>query len=434
MKMKRFAQRCALGCLSVLASGCDGPVAPEDLVGATAGANDGSASEDGSINRPPGTDGEPTTGRDPQQVDPTESLPGTDPTLDVAPAGCLGGFEDGALELTLDEDVPAVRLAGTGGVLIANGTGCTTSADAPVQVDALTSLRVTGGTLDNAVILDLGEGDWSALLATPESLRIELGSGQNSFVVRGTAGDDLFRHGMRGGQLVLDLVGDGRISAVTEGVTALGMSLGAGDDRLDDLAAFLSAGAGVTPSAANAVSSLIVPLTAFGAEGNDGLLGGSGDDELDGGPGDDVANGLDGNDHFPAAGIADGSDTFNGGPGYDSVSYELRQIDLALNLCLSSGLLGCADGECEACEMSGEAGEGDRLVNIEDVTGGDGDDILRGSDAADALSGGPGDDRLFGLGGSDVLYGQRGQDVLEGGADGDYCDGREGEQIVACEL
>jgi Ca2+-binding RTX toxin-like protein len=432
---KNYIAISVLGLLAAVSFGCAKPVAPEELPGGAREVvpGDGTTPDDGA--GPSGNAGSTGgTGEDPTgpgEEDPTDTLPGTDTSFDTAPQGCLGGFQSGTLELTLDDEVPAVRLEGEGGVLMANGTPCTAGDDAPVTVEDVTSLLITGGAADNAVIVDLGEGDWSALLAISESIRAELGAGRNSFVVRGTAEDDVFRHGMQAGDVVLDLVGDGRISVLTEGVTALGLSMGAGDDRVEDLAAFTSGGAA---PAGGVISALSVSLVAFGGDGNDTLLGGSNDDQFDGGFGDDVANGLDGNDHFSSAGVPDGADTFNGGPGYDSSSYELRQIDLVVNICHSSADLGCDDGACQACEMSGEPGEDDRLVNVEDVTGGDGDDLLRGSAFADSLSGGPGDDRLFGLGGSDVLYGQRGTDVLEGGVDGDYCDGQPGEQVVACEL
>lgn len=417
---------CVLGWVAAVSLGCDKPVAPEELPGGSRdiGSEDDSTLHDGPSGNPGGADDPNGNG------DPTDTLPGTDASFDVAPAGCVGGFQAGTLELSLDDDVPAVRLEGEDGILLANGTPCSAGDDSPLAVADLTGLLITGLTADNTVIVDLGAGDWSALLAVPESIVVELGSGQNTFVVRGTAEADVFQHGMREGNVVLDLVGDGRISVLTEGITTLGLSMGAGDDRVEDLAGF----AGASSGAGGSISALAVPLVAFGAEGNDWLTGGANDDHFDGGPGDDVANGLDGNDHFAAAGISDGADTFNGGSGYDSASYELRQVDLVINICQSSGNIGCSGSECPDCEMSGEPGEDDRLVNVEDVTGGDGDDILRGSAGADSLSGGPGDDRLYGLGGSDVLYGQRGDDVLEGGADADYCDAQPGEQAVACEL
>jgi Ca2+-binding RTX toxin-like protein len=395
--------------------------------GVASNGGSGSQNQGGSGNR----SGSGGSGRDP-----TDDLPGIDEPLDVSPEGCLRGFVDGAIQLTLDADIPTVRLEGTNDKLLANGIACTDGSDAEVSLEGLVSLRINGGAENNGVILDLSTSDWSTWLATPDSLQLELRAGQNSVVVHGTANADVFRHGMRAGKLVLDLVGDGTVSVVAGGVTALGMSLGDGDDRLEDLSTFLATveTEETPPVALPAVGTLSVPLVAFGAGGNDWLLGGSADDELEGGLGDDVASGLAGNDSFPAAGDSDGSDTLNGGLGYDDVSYDLRQNALVLNSCLSSGTIGCIEGQCGPCEVSGEPGENDQIVNMEDITGGDGDDTITGGSGADSLSGGPGDDRLNGLGGSDILYGQRGEDVFDGGPDGDYCDELPNEQAVECEL
>src|SRR5439155_2126523 len=54
------------------------------------------------------------------------------------------------------------------------------------------------------------------------------------------------------------------------------------------------------------------------------------------------------------------------------------------------------------------------VSNIENVTGGPGDDILIGNDEANVLSGGAGRDILIGRGGADVLLGGTGDDILIG--------------------
>jgi Ca2+-binding RTX toxin-like protein len=284
--------------------------------------------------------------------------------------------------------------------------------------------------------LDLGSGDWSALLDIPEAIQIEFPRGENGLVVRGTPDADLLRHGMRGSELVLDLVGDGRINVVASGVTGLGMSLGGGDDTLDDLAKLLAPPAteiAPAPGGDVLVTALSVSLVAVGGDGNDSLLGGLGADDLDGGPGDDVLSGLAGDDTMFSAQM-DGADTFNGGPGYDYVSYEERSSDLTIQLCVSAFEIGCSAGECSCDVMSGEDTEDDRIVNAEDVSSGSGNDTLYGSEAADVLSGGPGDDEIFGLSGSDVLYGEGGDDMLDGGPDGDYCGDTGLDVAVGCEL
>lgn len=206
----------ALGFMAIFVWGCAGPVAaePEGAAGSQGQSNNAGSSGRGSV------------------VDPIDGLPGVDVPLEVPPQGCLGGLEAGALSLSLNAAVPSVRLEASAGKLFANGAACTDADDAEVVLESLSRLLVTGvGAQSNAVILDMGAGDWSLLLATPESIQLDLGPDENSLVVRGTSGADLFRHGMRGSELVLDLVGDGRINVVGKGVTQLGLSLGGGDDK-----------------------------------------------------------------------------------------------------------------------------------------------------------------------------------------------------------
>lgn len=73
-------------------------------------------------------------------------------------------------------------------------------------------------------------------------------------------------------------------------------------------------------------------------------------------------------------------------------------------------------------------GEGDKILNVEWLTGGSGNDKLTGHTAAETIEGGPGndiirggagDDTLFGDDGDDYLYGEAGNDALFGGAGND---------------
>lgn len=59
----------------------------------------------------------------------------------------------------------------------------------------------------------------------------------------------------------------------------------------------------------------------------------------------------------------------------------------------------------------------------EEVTGGEGDDVLVGGDEDDLIDGGGGDDLIQGGGGDDTLDGGTGDDTLEGGAGEDLLDG-----------
>ena len=100
-----------------------------------------------------------------------------------------------------------------------------------------------------------------------------------------------------------------------------------------------------------------------------------------------------------------GVNTLNGGPGddvlgADSVSYANRTEGLTIKL----------DGLAD----DGEAGEADNVhADIENITGGLGDDVIHGSAAANTLFGGPGDDILDGAGGPDVLSGGIGVDTVD---------------------
>jgi Ca2+-binding RTX toxin-like protein len=423
----------ACGFLAMLAWGCAEPVAPEEP---DPGASGSSGNGPNGPNAGSGGGGS-------APVTPVEELPGVDDTLDVPPAGCLGAASATSVSFELDAAVPSVLIAATEGTLHANGVECT-SGGAGVAVNALTAISVAGdGVQAGGVILDLGSGDWSAFFDQPESLQLTFAAGENTFVVRGSAQGDFIRHAMRDGALLVDLVGDGRINVAAEGVTVLAAQLAAGDDKVDDFAVYLTEqaaeaaaeegeGAGGEPAVVYAELSL--PFIVEGGDGNDWLLGGSAGDQFDGGAGDDVFSGLGGDDIYFTSQM-DGSDTFNGGSAFDAVSYEGRGADLEIHACASELAIGCEAGACSCFDsMSGEPGENDRIINVEDITAGSGDDLIYGSEAADSLSGGPGDDDIFGLGGSDLLYGEGGVDQMDGGADGDYCSAFAGETATACEL
>lgn len=431
---------CACAFLAVLVWGCAAPVAPEDPnQGESGSSGDGPNNGGGSA----GTNGGGGGG----SQNPIDQLPGIDPTLDVPPAGCLGAASASSVSLTLDAEVPSVLLAATDGTLHANGVECTSGGEG-IAVNALTALGVAGnGAQPAGVIFDLGAGDWTAFLAQPESVQLSFAAGENTFVVRGSAGDDFIRHAMRDDALIVDLIGDGRINVVAEGLTVLAAELGAGDDKIDDFAALLTERAADAEEAegsegpgtegeeeAFVYAGLALQLVAEGGDGNDWLLGGSVADQFDGGSGNDVFSGLGGEDTYFTSQM-DGSDTFNGGADFDAVSYQGRGADLAIHACASPASIGCEAGSCSCTEsMSGEVGEDDRLINVEDITAGSGDDVIYGSEAADSLSGGPGDDEIYGLGGSDLIYGEGGDDQMDGGADGDYCAAFGQEEATACEL
>jgi len=122
---------------------------------------------------------------------------------------------------------------------------------------------------------------------------------------------------------------------------------------------------------------LLGPLDHFGD-----FIGGSGDDRMVGGA--DA-------DRFSEGRSANGSDTMLGGAGGDLVSYAQRRRGVHVD----------AEGDRD----DGAPGERDRIVGVEAVYGGSGDDVLIGGPGADSLNGGYGRDLLRGRGGDDDLDG-----------------------------
>ena len=185
------------------------------------------------------------------------------------------------------------------------------------------------------------------------------------------------------------------------------------------------------------------------ANGNDVVLGGNGDDQIFGGGGHDVLLGDDGfdflrgdigndtmyggtgGDTFSASTVADGTDLMLGGDGLDTVSYERRTDAVRVRL--------------DDIANDGAPGENDRAgivpwqtvtwPDIEDVAGGDGDDVITGNLLTNVLVGGDG---------ADVVRGKRGADTIDvrddaagdqarAGGGIDVCVADSGDVVNSCE-
>lgn len=101
----------------------------------------------------------------------------------------------------------------------------------------------------------------------------------------------------------------------------------------------------------------------YGEDGNDSLIGGAGNDLLYGGNGDDIAHLT----TFRANG-------YDGGAGIDTVSYTANTSGIDVDL--------------------RNINDSHRLVSVENVIGGSGNDTIRGSDVANRLDGGAGVDTV----------------------------------------
>ncbi|MET8151306.1 calcium-binding protein [Actinoplanes sp. NPDC049668] len=140
----------------------------------------------------------------------------------------------------------------------------------------------------------------------------------------------------------------------------------------------------------------------YGGDGNDALEGGLGNDLLSGGAGDDRLEGdVDPEDSHGSY----GADVLLGGSGRDTVDYYRAQATVDLD---------GAKGD------DGAPGERDTVgTDVENITGGDGDNVFTGNGAANRLTGGEGKDVFHGGGGNDELYGSYGSNRLYGDAGDD---------------
>ena len=232
----------------------------------------------------------------------------------------------------------------------------------------------------------------------------------------GTRGGDILSSKKRG-DIILGLDGDDTLNALHGFNTLLG---GDGDDVLTALSSFniLSGGEGNDTLRAYRGWNLLL-----GGDGDDDLsstsdnntlIGGDGDDSLTvfagsgnilhGGDGDDSLSvqsdfntliGGDGDDHFNILGGS--GNTVQGGDGRDSISYAGTTQGAVVNLAAGSA-----------------AGVGE-FSSIENVTGGEGNDVITGDDNDNVLHGGGGNDTLEGGAGDDIVDGGPGDDLIIGG-------------------
>jgi len=161
----------------------------------------------------------------------------------------------------------------------------------------------------------------------------------------------------------------------------------------------------------------------FGAEGNDTLDGGGGADYLKGGTELDTLRGGLGDDRLEGGAGADivdgGADfTYNGAFISSNDTAEYTESNAGVTIDLRDGI------------ATGGHAAGDTLISIENVTGSNFRDTLRGDNGDNRFFGGGDVDTLSGRGGDDILTGGDGGDTLDGGGDDDTLDGGRGNDTM----
>ena len=157
----------------------------------------------------------------------------------------------------------------------------------------------------------------------------------------------------------------------------------------------------------------------------DTLEGGVGDDIIAAGQGDDALSGGEGKDILAGA---LGADAMSGGPGADTVRYDADAARYSANT--EGGFPVAIDiggGPNDGGDQDGPPGARDDIAtDVENLTGGPGDDLVTGDSGANELAGAGGRDTVIGGEGPDLLDGGRDPDRLEGGPGSDGLFSRDG--------
>jgi Ca2+-binding RTX toxin-like protein len=263
--------------------------------------------------------------------------------------------------------------------------------------------------------------------------------GQND-TITGAGGNDMFQ--LSGAPTTLD-GGDGNDSITDFGrfIYDDTNSDGVAEEISTNQGVIIDLGAGVIIDDGFGNSGIIISIENVAGDANaDELTGSAGDNLLAGGGNSDVLNGDDGNDLLygdggytgnnvnPLNSIAQqgsgddvltgghGNDLLDGGDGSDTANYDDLDGAVAVDLSIQG-----------SAQDTGVFGGMDTLKSIENVTGTDFDDTLRGSSGNNVIDGGAGHDVIIlDNGGDDTAFGGDGADEFDIGGPlsaGDHIDG-----------
>ncbi len=160
------------------------------------------------------------------------------------------------------------------------------------------------------------------------------------------------------------------------------------------------------------------------------IIGGDKSDRVEGRGGGDEIKTAGGNDRIEAD---FGANTYNGGNGFDILSYDASSDGVRVDLSSDKAWGGDAAGDTimniEHLYGTSENDKfwGDNARNI--FKGYDGNDSLYGRNGADALYGGADNDKLYGGFGGDIVNGGGGADKIFGGRGNDFLIGGNGEDV-----
>jgi Ca2+-binding RTX toxin-like protein len=151
----------------------------------------------------------------------------------------------------------------------------------------------------------------------------------------------------------------------------------------------------------NTITATASNVTVYGNGGNDRLnvepILNVTYEGADPGPGHGLADGGSGNDTL----LGEQATVFKGGGGNDTADFSARTDTLKISL--------------DNLANDGAAGDSANVMaDVENVTGGSGNDKIVGNPFANVLKGGAGNDTIYGGAGNDTLDGGSGRDMLFG--------------------
>ena len=277
-----------------------------------------------------------------------------------------------------DTDISQYTITGVEALYTSGGTVTATA-------QQLASFQVIGYLPDQPTMAP------SLRLAAPGSVDLSGTFGNRDVMIYGSDGNDVITTGS-GNDLISGGAGDDYVIS------------NAGDDHLnghagdDYLAAWIGNDLVYGGTGNDQIFGESGNDELYGEDGNDQLLGGADNDFLDGGSGNDVLDGGSGNDYYVIDSLGDTIVEAAGGG-----------IDTVRTTALTAYTLGAEVENLIYMGSSNFTGTGNALANV--LTGGDGNDELKGLGGDDTLIGGYGNDSLSGGAGNDILNGGLGDDT-----------------------
>lgn len=226
------------------------------------------------------------------------------------------GYSGTTLTLTMGT-VTTLVLSVDGTKIKVNGYTCVDSTGAELSKSTAKKIVINGTDAQNdKVIVDLLPGTLGyPIFSNQGGITVDLGSGTDSFMVRGTGtGSDTFTMGVAGTAVFAELSGDAYADVMVSDTETFAVSLSSGNDTFT--AAGGAKNAAHLASGVTALTGMTAAVTVYGGDGNDTLTGGLGNDIFYGGAGSDS--------FLTDAGGADGEDKYFGGDDTDTMSYASR--------------------------------------------------------------------------------------------------------------